>query len=57
LLLDQQKAFQRADNDAEERNNIQVKEFTLKELLRGSICVLLEFAFIIGRNVHLLQMK
>jgi hypothetical protein len=31
LLLDQQRAFEEADNDAEERDNVQVKEFTLKE--------------------------
>jgi hypothetical protein len=31
LLLDQQRAFEEADNDTEERDNVQVKEFTLKE--------------------------
>ncbi|XP_063152245.1 uncharacterized protein LOC134492057 isoform X1 [Candoia aspera] len=31
LLLDQQRAFEEMDNDAEERDNMQVKEFTLKE--------------------------
>jgi hypothetical protein len=30
LLLDQQRAIE-ADNDIEERDNMQVKEFTLKE--------------------------
>jgi hypothetical protein len=29
LLLDQQRAFEEAGNDAEERDNVQVKEFTL----------------------------
>jgi hypothetical protein len=31
LLLDQQRTFEEADNDAEERDNVQLKEFTLKE--------------------------
>jgi hypothetical protein len=31
LLLVQQRAFEEADIDAIERNNVQVKEFTLKE--------------------------
>jgi hypothetical protein len=31
LLSDQQRAFEEADNDAEERDNVQVKEFSLKE--------------------------
>jgi hypothetical protein len=31
LLLDQQRAFEEADNDAEEQDNVQVKEFILKE--------------------------
>jgi Mg/Co/Ni transporter MgtE len=31
LLLDQQGAFEEADNDAEEQGNVQMKEFTLKE--------------------------
>jgi hypothetical protein len=30
--LDQQRAFEEANNDAEERDNLQVKEFTPKEL-------------------------
>jgi uncharacterized protein YjcR len=32
LLLDQQRAFEEANNDAEEQDNVQVKKFTLKEL-------------------------
>jgi hypothetical protein len=31
LLLGQQRAFEEADNDAKERDNVQVKEFTFKE--------------------------
>jgi hypothetical protein len=31
LLLYQQRTFEEADNDAKERDNVQVKEFTLKE--------------------------
>jgi hypothetical protein len=31
LLFDQQRAIEEADNGAEERDNVQVKEFTLKE--------------------------
>jgi hypothetical protein len=31
LLLDEQRAFEEADNDAEEGDNVQVKEVTLKE--------------------------
>jgi hypothetical protein len=31
LLLDQRSSFEEADNDAEERDNVQVKEVTLKE--------------------------
>jgi hypothetical protein len=31
LLLDQQRAFEEADSGAEEQDNVQVKEFTLKE--------------------------
>jgi hypothetical protein len=31
LLLIQQRAIEEADNDAIKRNNVQVKEFTLKE--------------------------
>jgi hypothetical protein len=31
LCLDQQRAFEKADSDAEERDNMQVKEFTHKE--------------------------
>jgi hypothetical protein len=31
LLLDQQRAFEEADIDAEERDDAQVKEFALKE--------------------------
>jgi hypothetical protein len=42
LLLDQQMAFEEADNDAEERDNVQVMEFTLKEfedIFRGTEAV------------------
>jgi hypothetical protein len=31
IFLDQQRTFEEADIDAEERDNVQVKEFTLKE--------------------------
>jgi hypothetical protein len=31
LHLDQQRAYEEADNDVEERDNVRVKEFTLKE--------------------------
>jgi hypothetical protein len=31
LLLDQQRASEEAENDAEERDNVQMKEFILKE--------------------------
>jgi hypothetical protein len=31
LLLDQQKAIEKAANDAEEQDNVKVKEFTLNE--------------------------
>jgi hypothetical protein len=31
LLLDQQKLFREVDNGAEERDNVEVKEFTLNE--------------------------
>jgi hypothetical protein len=31
-LLDQQRTFEETDNDAEERDNVQVKEFTLREI-------------------------
>jgi hypothetical protein len=31
LLLDQQRAFEEANNDARERDNVQVKELTFKE--------------------------
>jgi hypothetical protein len=31
LILNRQRAFEEADNDTEERDNVQVKEFTLKE--------------------------
>jgi hypothetical protein len=32
LLLDQQRAFEEADSDAEERDNMQVKEFSVRNL-------------------------